>query len=139
MIVLDTNVLSEIMRVTPSLAIVKWLAEQAPSQLFITAITEAEIYYGIELLPTGKRREALLSAAEAIFADDFAQRILPFDSDAARAFSRIAAGRRSAGKPIGQSDAQIAAIVQVHQATLATRNATDFENCDIRILNPWRT
>jgi len=139
MIIIDTNVLSEIMRMTPSSAIVKWLAEQTRSQVFITAISEAEIYYGIELLPAGKRRAALHSAAEAIFADDFAQRILPFDSGAARAFSRIAAGRRFAGKPIGQSDAQIAAIVQVHQATLATRNATDFENCDIRVLNPWRT
>ncbi len=139
MIILDTNVLSEIMRVTPSSAIVKWLAEQTRSQLFITAISEAEIYYGIELLPAGKRREALRSAVEAIFADDFAERILPFDSDAARTFSRIVAGRRSAGRPIGQSDAQIAAIVQVHQATLATRNAADFENCDIRVLNPWRT
>lgn len=138
MIILDTNVLSEIMRVKPSSTIVEWLAEQNPAELFVTAISEAEIYYGIQLLPPGKRREAVRSAAEAIFADDFAHRILPFDSGAARAFSRIAAGRRSAGRPISQSDAQIAAIVQVRDATLATRNTTDFENCDIRILDPWR-
>jgi len=139
MIVLDTNVLSEAMRPRPSRQVLSWLEEQPASQLFTTAVTVAEIYYGIELLPKGKRRDSLLAAAEAVFAVDFRDRILAFDADAARIFSQIAARRRRSGRPISQSDAQIAAIVALHGATLATHNVADFENCGIRLFDPWQS
>lgn len=137
MIILDTNVLSELMRPKPSAHVVLWVEKQPAAELFTTSITEAEIFYGIELLPKGKRREGLLATAEAMFADDFAGRILDFDSPAARAYSRIAAQRRALGKPISHLDAQIAAIAQRQRTALATRNVADFENCDIRIIDPW--
>ncbi len=137
MIILDTNVLSELMRPKPSTRVVAWVAKQPAAELFTTAITEAEIFYGIELLTKGKRREALLLAAEAMFAEDLAGRIFAFDSDAARIFSKIAAHRRAIGKPITHADAQIAAIAQVRSAKLATRNVADFEDCDLALVDPW--
>jgi len=139
MIVLDSNVLSELMRPHPSQAVSAWVAKQAPTELFTTSISEAEIYYGIELLARGKRREGLLAAAEAVFAEDLAGRVLGFESDAARAFSRIASHRRSIGRPISYADAQIAAIVQVRRGQLATRNVSDFEDCGIDVLDPWNS
>ena len=139
MILLDTNVVSELMRQEPSPSVVSWFANQAAGELFTTAITEAEVFLGIELLNTGKRRAGLQAAAEAMFANDFADRVVGFDSNAARAFAKIAARRRALGKPISDSDAQIAAITLVFGATLATRNIADFENCDIQLINPWAT
>jgi toxin FitB len=138
-IILDSNVLSELMRPHPSTAVGAWVAKQPPTELFTTSISEAEIYYAVELLARGKRREALLAAAEAVFSEDLGGRILGFESDAARAFSRIAAHRRSIGRPISYADAQIAAIVQVRRAQLATRNVSDFEGCGIDILDPWNS
>ena len=137
MIILDTNVLSELMRPKPSVRIVTWVAKQPATELFTTSITEAEIFYGIELLTKGKRREGLLAAAEAMFAEDLAARIFGFDSDAARVFSTIAAHRRALGRPISHADAQIAAIAQVRGAKLATRNVADFEDCGLDIVDPW--
>jgi predicted nucleic acid-binding protein len=137
MIILDTNVLSELMRPDPSPRVVSWIGKQSTMELFTTSITEAEIFYGIELLAQGKRREGLLAAAEAMFVKDMAGRVFGFESDAARAFSRIAVTRRSLGKPISQADAQIAAIVQARRARLATRNVEDFEDCGIDIVDPW--
>jgi toxin FitB len=137
MIILDTNVLSELMRPHPSTRVVAWVAEQPITEIFTTTITEAEIFYGIELLGRGKRRDQLLAAAEAMFAEDFSGRIFGFDSDAARAFSQIAAQRRALGKPISHADAQIAAIAKVRRAKLATRNLADFEDCGIDFVDPW--
>jgi predicted nucleic acid-binding protein len=137
MIILDTNVLSELMRPTPSPRVVAWVAKQPAAELFTTSITEGEIFYGIELLAKGKRRESLLAAAEAMFAEDLAGRVVGFDSDGARAFSRIAAHRRTLGKPISHADAQIAGIAQVRGAKLATRNVADFEDCDLAAVDPW--
>ncbi len=137
MTILDTNVLSELMRPDPSKKVIAWVARQPAGQLCTTSITEAEIFYGIELLAKGKRREQLLAAAEAMFAEDFAGRIHGFDTDAARAFSKIASGRRVLGKPISHADAQIAAIAQVRSARLATRNAPDFQDCGIEVVDPW--
>jgi len=125
------------MRPAPASVVVRWLAEQPVLALFTTAITEAEILYGIELLPKGKRRSALAAAVAAMFEEDFAGRVLPFDSEAARAFPHIAAARRAAGKPVTQFDAQVAAIARSRGAALATRNTADFEDCGIVILNPW--
>ena len=138
MILLDTNVLSELMRPSPSPRVSAWVAKQSMTELCTTAITEAEIFYGIELLVKGKRREQLLTAAEAMFTEDFAGRVHSFDEDAARAFSRIASRRRELGKPISHADAQIAAIAQVRRARLATRNVADFQDCEIEVVDPWR-
>ncbi len=137
MIILDTNVLSELMRPTPSPRVVAWVAKQPAAQIFTTSITEAEIFYGLELLTKGKRREGLLAAKEAMFAEDLAGRVLGFDSDAARAFSRIAADRRALGRPISHADAQIAAITQARGAKLATRNVADFKDCGVDVVDPW--
>jgi len=137
MIILDTNVLSELMRPRSSPQVVAWVARQPATELFTTSITEAEIFYGIELLTKGKRREGLLAAAEAMFAEDLAGRIFGFESDAARIFSKIAAHRRALGRPISHADAQIAAIAQVRGARLATRNVADFDDCGLDIVDPW--
>jgi toxin FitB len=137
MIILDTNVLSELMRPEPSPRVVAWIAKQPSTELFTTSITEAEILYGIELLTKGKRREGLLAAAEAMFAEDLAGRIFGFESDAARAFSKIAAHRHVLGRPISHADAQIAAIAQVRGAKLATRNIADFGDCGLDVVDPW--
>lgn len=138
MLVVDTNVISEIMQLQPSPRVLEWWAQQPPAELFTSAVTVAEILYGIQLLPKGKRRERLLAEAEAMFAQDFAERILSFDESAAREFAEIAAGRRALGRPIAEFDAQIAAIASAHQATLATRNCADFDGCGVRLVNPWR-
>jgi len=137
MIILDTNVLSELMRPKPSPRVSGWVAKQPPTELFTTSITEAEIFFGIELLTQGRRREGLLQAAEAMFAEDLGGRIFGFESDAARLFSTIAARRRALGRPISHADAQIAAITKLRQAKLATRNVTDFDDCGIDLVNPW--
>jgi toxin FitB len=137
MIILDTNVLSELMRHNPHPSVSAWIANQSAGELSTTSITEAEIFYGIELLAKGKRREQLLAAADAMFNEDLAGRVHGFDSDAARAFSKIAARRRGIGKPISHADAQIAAIAQVRTAKLATRNVDDFQHCGIELVNPW--
>ena len=137
MIILDTNVLSELMRPKPSPRVVAWVAKQPATELFTTSITEAEVFYGIELLTKGKRREGLLAAAEATFAEDLAGRVFGFESDAARVFSKIAADRRALGRPISHADAEIAAIAQVRRAKLATRNVDDFEDCGLDVVDPW--
>jgi len=135
MIVLDTNVVSEAMSTSPNRAVAHWISSQSGAILFTTTVSAAEILYGIELLPAGKRRSALLASAEAVFARLFIARALAFDEPAARVFPSIA--RRLRGRPITLFDAQIAAIVRVHDATLATRNISDFEGCGIRVVNPW--
>lgn len=137
MILLDTNVLSELMRPAPSVAVDAWLSGQPVAGTFISAITEAELRYGLALLPEGQRQRRLLAQAEAMLAEDFAGRILPFDSPAAVAYARIAADRRSAGRPISQADAQVAAIAVSRGATVATRNVADFEGCGIALIDPW--
>jgi predicted nucleic acid-binding protein len=138
MTVLDTNILSELMLPSPSPAVVKWVTNQrSDAETFLTAITVAEILYGVELLPAGKRRDKLEAEAEAMFAEDFSGRILPFDEQAARLFGKIAATRRTLGRPITEFDAQIAAITKANDAVLATRNTADFEGCGVELLNPW--
>ncbi len=121
----------------PSPRVAAWVAKQPATELYTTSITEAEIFYGIELLTKSKRREGLFAAAEAMFAEDLAGRIFGFDSDAARVFSKIAAHRRALGRPISHADAQIAAIAQVRGAKLATRNIADFVDCDLELIDPW--
>jgi predicted nucleic acid-binding protein len=137
MIILDTNVLSELMRSSPAPRVVAWVAQQPAEQLWTTSITEAEIFYGVELLARGKRQAQLLAAAQTMFAEDLGGRVYGFDSDAARAFATIAATRRALGRPINHADAQIAAIAQLHGAKLASRNLADFQDCGIELVDPW--
>lgn len=137
MIVLDTNVLSEVLKPTPSERVLGWLAAQEPATVFTTTITQAEVLHGVELLPPGKRRVRLSAAIEKIFAEEFQDRILHFDEDAARAFAKIVAARDAAGHPISQFDAMIAAVARSRRAAVATRNTVDFERCGIQIINPW--
>jgi toxin FitB len=139
MIVLDTNVLSELMRPEPHPGIIRWVAQFPSSSLFTTAVTQSELLYGLELMPEGKRRAILAAGAEEMFGRVLLGRILPFDSDAARLFAVVAAGRRKSGRPMSQPDGQIAAIARSHDATLATRNIRDFENCGIPVVNPWQS
>ncbi len=137
MIVLDTNVLSELFRPAPERRVSTWLEQQPPGSVFTTTVTQAEILFGIRVLPDGKRRRALAEAAQGVFNEVFEERLLPFDRDAAQAFSEISATRRGAGRPMGQFDAMIAAIASSRGAALATRNAADFQGCGIDVLNPW--
>jgi toxin FitB len=139
MTILDTNVISELMRVAPTPAVLAWTGRYAPEELFITTISMGEIWFGIELLPKSKRRESLAREAEAMFTKDFGARILSFDEQAARAFGLVFAARRLQGRPIAVADAQIAAIASTRGAVLATRNSGDFEGCGVRLINPWQS
>ena len=134
---LDTNVLSELLRAAPSAEVLAWFARQAPESLFVSALTQAEMLMGARLMPDGRRKVQLQSALDAMFADDFADRIWPFDSRAAAAYAAVVATRRTAGRPISQFDAQIAAIALCQQAELATRNTADFEGCGLELVDPW--
>lgn len=137
MILLDTNILSELMRPAPAAAVEQWLAEQPEASVFISTITEAELRYGAKIMPPSKRQTALAAQIEGVIEEDFNGRILAFDSPAAVAFAEIAAQRRQAGRPISQADAQIAAIARSRGAALATRNVPDFEGCGVEVINPW--
>ena len=134
---LDTNVLSELLRAAPSAEVLAWFARQAPESLFVSAVTQAEMLMGARLMPDGRRKVQLQSALDAMFADDFADRIWPFDSRAAAAYAAVVATRRTAGRPISQFDAQIAAIAFCQQAGLATRKTADFEGCGLVLVDPW--
>ena len=137
MILLDTNVLSELMRPVPAQRVIGWVAAQPAPSLYTTSITQAEIFHGIMLLPAGKRRRGIEAAARAMFAEEFAGRILAFGSDAALPYAEIAAGRRRLGRAISSFDAQIAAIARSVGAIIATRNVADFSHCQVELINPW--
>jgi len=137
MIILDTNVVSELMRGKPIESVVRWVNGQAATSLYVTSITQAEILHGILLLPKGKRRDAIASAATEMFEHDFGGRILVFGSEAAAAYAVVAAARRRAGRPISAFDAQIAAIARSNGAKLATRNVDDFAGCGVDVIDPW--
>ena len=136
MIVVDTNVVSELMRASPSPVVVGWVRGNE-RELYTTSITLAEIGYGIERLADGRRRDLLRSTADEVFAD-FAERVLSFDAQAAMAYAAIVSGRDRAGLPIDGFDAQIAAICRAHRAALATRNAKDFQDTGIDVIDPWQ-
>jgi len=136
-IVLDTNVVSEPTHRAPSDTVRRWMLTQDRNELFTTAITEAEMLWGVELMPPGQRRTSLAEQIHRIFDAELANRILPFDNAAAREFPTIVMLRRKNGRPISSTDAQIAAIARAHRAILATRNFKDFEGCGIKVVNPW--
>jgi predicted nucleic acid-binding protein len=137
MIIVDTNVISELFRPVPAKQVETWLADQDGANLYFTTIGEAELRHGVAILPSGKRRTALTRAIEGILEEDFRDRILPFDRPAASAYAAIAAERRALGRPISQFDCQIAAIARAHGASVATRNTSDYESCGVDLLNPW--
>ena len=137
MIVLDTNVLSELMRPEPHPAVFAWVASQPPSSLYTTAINRAEVLYGIAALPAGRRKDALAAAAEAVFDEDLAGRILPFDGGSAVHYARLVMARREAGTPIEAFDALIAAATLTAGAGLATRDTGGFAGCGLSVVNPW--
>jgi predicted nucleic acid-binding protein len=137
MFLIDTNVISELMRATPAPSVLNWFSTQDPSTLYLSAVTEAELRTGIAILPAGQRRESLKAALDATIAEDFEGRVLPFDTDAAKTYAEIAAGRRSAGRPIADADCQIAAIARAAGIPVVTRNTRDFDGCGIDVINPW--
>lgn len=137
MIILDTNVLSEVIKPLAAEAVLRWSHSVDSDDLFVTAITQAEMLYGIAILPTGKRKNSLSEATERLFDIRFRNRILPFDSQSARIYADLTAVREAAGRPVSQFDCMIAAIAQAHGATLATRNTADFDLCGIHVVNPW--
>ena len=137
MFVVDTNVVSELMRSRPHPDVFAWFDEQRISTLFVTAVTEAEIRAGIAFLPEGERQSGLVAAANRAFGEMFSGRVLPFDSYAARAYASIASARRAAGRPISHPDCQIAAIARALGASVATRDVNDFEGCGVEVIDPW--
>ena len=137
MILLDTHVVSELMRDVPSTQVLVWMDDLPTRELFVTAITEAEVRTGIAFLPEGARRRGLSDAAERTLGGLFAGRVLPFDSGAARAYADIAAASRAAGRPISQSDCQIAAIARSRGMAVATRNVRDFSDAGVEVIDPW--
>jgi predicted nucleic acid-binding protein len=137
MIILDTNVISELMRPLPDSNVMQWFSMLSGTAIYTTQITRAEILAGIALLPEGKRRNALQQAANAMFAEDFANRILPFDGRAAEQYARLIGSGLHHGGEIDNFDLLIAAITLAHRGTVATRNIRDFTNLGVKLVNPW--
>lgn len=138
MIVLDTNVISELMKPAPSLKVIDWIDQQDATLLMVTTITLAEIGYGLCALPKGKRRTSLEHAFAKTISEGFAHRVLDFDEAAAQLYGSLMAKRKEAGKPLSILDGQIASIALSYDAILATRNVKDFVDCDIGLIDPFQ-
>ena len=138
LLLLDTNVLSELMRPAPAQAVLDWVAGQALDTLCTAAPCQAEILAGIAVLPEGRRHADLAAAAAGIFAEDFAGRVLPFDDQAATAYATLFAARRQAGLAVATVDLMAAAIARVHGARVVTRNVRDFAGCGVAVIDPWQ-
>lgn len=137
MIVLDTNVVSELARPIPNQAVIEWVDAQESSSLVITALTAAEVRAGVALLPGGRRKRDVGLRMELLLTETFAGFVLAFDIGSSARYAEILAGRTRAGQPISAFDAQIAAICRQHDAILATRNTADFTETGIQLINPW--
>jgi toxin FitB len=138
MILLDTNVLSEVLRASPAPHVLAWLNGFNARSVYASSVTQAEMMLGVALLPAGKRRNQLHTQVGNLFSQHFDKRCLPFDQSAATRYADIVANRRRHGKPISTEDAQIAAIALSHGYRLATRNVTDFVDiAALEIINPW--
>ncbi len=137
MIILDTNIISEIMRQLPNEKVLAWLDKQEATDLFITAITIAEISYGLHVLPEGNRRSALEGSFNKAINEAFNNRVLTFDKAAGYHYGEIMSYRKSLGRPLGVCDGQIAAIARIHGFSLTTRNIKDFSDCHLELINPF--
>lgn len=137
MIILDTNVLSEVIRQTPDTDVLAWLDSLPATEVATTAITAAELLYGVTRLPDGHRKTSLTAAVHALVNDEFPGRVEPFDASAAAQYAVVVSEREKLGRPISAADAQIAAICRARRATLATGNIKDFEEAGIELVNPW--
>ena len=137
MIVLDTNVISELTRQIPEPGVVVWLDSLPADEVGTTAVTAAELLYGVTRMPAGRRKTELTAAVRGLLGEDFRGRVLPFDEHCASRYADIVCGRETLGRPISVADAQIAAICRAAEATLATRNTDDFSGTGIELINPW--
>jgi len=135
-IVLDTNVVYELMRAMPHVHVEGWVRTVPPAMVYTTAVTLAEVRFGIARLPTGRRRDLLGDAADDVFTT-FADRVLPFDAAAAGHYADVVVEREHAGAPIAGFDAQIAAICRSRRSALATRNTDDFSRLGLSLIDPW--
>jgi predicted nucleic acid-binding protein len=135
--IVDTNVLSELMRVTPEPAVIAWLDAQAPESIWTTSITVFELKFGVALLADGRRKQALRDALDALLHDDLAGRVLDFDSAAAAEAAALAARRQQAGRGVDMRDTQIAAIALARKAGIVTRNLRHFDDLAIEVVDPW--
>ncbi|MCC6869492.1 MAG: type II toxin-antitoxin system VapC family toxin [Burkholderiales bacterium] len=137
MIVLDTNVMSALMRAPSEVVVVRWLDRQPAESIWTTSITVFEIRLGLALLPKGRRRQLLETAFDGLLAEDLEYRVLDFDSAAAAEAAALAAARKRAGRPVDMRDTQIAGIALARRATLATRNVRHFQDLKVAVINPW--
>jgi len=137
MILLDTNVISEMMKKAPSPQVIEWMDQQPGSELFISAVTVAEIIYGLKALPAGNRRHFLETAFNKVVQEAFEHRVLSFNEIAASYYGKIMSHRKALGRPLSILDGQIAAIALAHGASLATRNIKDFKDCKLELINPF--
>ena len=137
MIVLDTNIVSEVMKVSPSKWVIEWLNAQESSSLFLSTVTIGEIEFGLRVLPDGQRRRSLKERFEQFVSQAFTQRVLDYDESAARTYGEVMGYRRELGRPLSVPDGQIASIARTHGFAVATRNVSDFEECEIELINPF--
>ncbi|WP_026425321.1 type II toxin-antitoxin system VapC family toxin [Actinokineospora inagensis] len=137
MIVLDTNVVSELMRQSPDDTVVRWVDRYPVAEVYLTAVTAAELTYGVARVADGRRKETLVDKVAGLLAEDFQDRILPFDTVAAEYYGDIVSTRERAGLPISMADALIASICRSHAACLGTRNVKDFVDTGIALRDPW--
>ena len=138
MIILDTNVISELTRPVPDPGVITWLDSLPAEETAITAITAAELRYGVRRMSDGRRKTGLSEAVNTLITTDFRDRVEPFDVLAADQYADVVTAREHAGQPISTSDAQIAAICRVLNATLATRNTSDFTGIGVNLIDPWK-
>ncbi len=136
-VLLDTNVVSELIRKARDPGVAAWVANLPLDELYFSAVSEAELRYGAAILPAGRRRENLMADIEGMLREAFGERVLPFDRAAAREYADIAATRRGAGRRVSPTDCQIAAIARSRSMTVATRNIRDFDGTGVEIVNPW--
>jgi predicted nucleic acid-binding protein len=142
MIILDTNVASELSKPNPYPNVAEWFARQSLRELYLTCVTEAELRYGLERLPVGRKRRDLMDRDERLIDEDLGGRVLPFDRASARAYAEIRVARERGGRPFGENlhrDCMIAAIARVNGASVATRDTRGFENCGIEVINTWES
>src|SRR5689334_8234840 len=137
MIILDTDVLSALMRPDPEEVVARWLDAQPPGDVWTTSITIFEVRFGIAVLPPGSRRKSLTQAFDALLGEDLKNRVVDFDADAAAEAAALAAARQAKGKPVGLRDTQIAGIALTRRAFVATRKVRHFDDAGVALLNPW--